>query len=193
MTRIIAGQAKGRRLAVPSSGTRPTSDRIREAIFARLESWNAVDRARVLDLFAGSGALGIEALSRGAAGAVLVDDSAAATRTIKLNLESVDLASDARVVRQKAATFLSGQDTGGPFELVFIDPPYAVTEEELSHLLVLLVPHLTPDATVVIERDARSPQPNLPVGGPHGGLELLGHRKWGDTAAWFAGPSPVEK
>ena len=89
MTRIIAGSAKGRRLEVPHGGTRPTSDKIREAIFSRLESWGVLDGARVLDLFAGSGALALEALSRGAQRAVLVDSSTKAARVAKINASSL--------------------------------------------------------------------------------------------------------
>ena len=187
MTRIIAGGAKGRRLDVPGSGTRPTSDRIRESIFARLESWDAVAGARVLDLFAGSGALGIEALSRGADSAVFVESAPAAARVVRANLASLGFAASGSVAQKKAGTYLGSLPVGQDFDLVFVDPPYALPEEELAALLELLAPHLDPDATVVVERDARSPEPALP---PE--LELLSHRKWGDTAAWFIGRQTSE-
>lgn len=188
MTRVIAGTAKGRRLIVPDSGTRPTSDRIRESIFARLDSWNAVAGARVLDLFAGSGALGIESLSRGALHATLVDSSAMATRVIRQNLTSTGLYDRASATKQKALSFLQSSPKSDPFELVFIDPPYAMSNAELFDHLELLVRMVTDDATVVIERDGRSPEPRVPDE-----WEILSHRKWGDTAAWFAAPVNNEK
>ncbi len=187
MTRVISGKAKGRRLVVPASGTRPTSDRIRESIFARLESWNAIDGVNALDLFAGSGALGIEALSRGARSATFVDSSHAALRSLSQNIKSCGFDGASQVRKNKALTFLQSAPTE-KYELVFVDPPYAMNESELAEHLELLTPMVTGDATIVIERDSRSPEPSLPMG-----WEILSHRKWGDTAAWFAGPSPVEK
>lgn len=182
MTRIIAGTAKGRRLEVPSGGTRPTSDKIREAIFSRLESWNALDGVRVLDLFAGSGALALEALSRGAQRAVLVDSSPKAARIAKKNASLVGFGRVVQVIPSAAKTYLG--TVHGQFDLVFIDPPYQMTESELAEVLTALQPSLHRDATVIIERDAKSPQPTLPEG-----MELFSDRRWGDTAAWFVGPS----
>ena len=124
--RVVAGSARGRRLtAPPGSGTRPTSDRVREAVFNALGSMGGVEGLRVLDLFAGSGAMGIEALSRGAGHVTFVDDDAAAVRAIQANLDSTGLAARATVVRRRAADFL---DAAEPFDLVLIDPPYAFDE-----------------------------------------------------------------
>ena len=185
MTRIIAGSAKGRRLEVPHGGTRPTSDKIREAIFSRLESWGVLDGARVLDLFAGSGALALEALSRGAQRAVLVDSSTKAARVAKINVSSLGLGNRARVIPTSAKAYLGSSP--GQFDVVFVDPPYAMEEPELADVLLALQPALHKDATVVIERDAKSPEPTLP-----NGIELFSNRRWGDTAAWFVGPSEEE-
>lgn len=122
--RIVAGSARGRRLQTPSGNdVRPTTDRVREATFNALGSLGVVHAARVLDLFAGSGALGIEALSRGAAHVTFVDTSPAALAAVRANLASCDLGDQAEVVRADALTFL-GRATDG-FDLVLLDPPYA--------------------------------------------------------------------
>ncbi|WRS29488.1 16S rRNA (guanine(966)-N(2))-methyltransferase RsmD [Actinomycetaceae bacterium MB13-C1-2] len=188
MTRVIAGTAKGQRLVVPDMGTRPTSDRIRESIFARLDSWNAVANAETLDLFAGSGALAIESLSRGASRATLVDSSAKAIKSVNQNLASTGLSGRASVTRQRALAFLQRGADGTLYELIFVDPPYAMSETELSAHLELLSQMVTNDATIVIERAARSPEPVIPTE-----WEMLSSRKWGDTAAWFAAPIAHEK
>lgn len=120
--RVVSGLARGRRLsAPPGRQTRPTSDRVRESMFNMLMSLGVIDGARVADLFAGTGALGIEALSRGAASAVFVDDDAAAVRVIRSNLEQTGLAGG-EVVRADVLRWAPG---AGPFDLVFCDPPYA--------------------------------------------------------------------
>ena len=188
MTRVIAGKAKGRKLVVPAAGTRPTSDRIRESIFARLESWGVVEGSDVADLFAGSGALGIEALSRGAARATFVDASGPAVGVLKKNLATTGFQDVARVIRKKVLSGLHQLSPGVRFDLVFMDPPYDLSETELQACLEALLPHLAPDAVVVVERSSFSPEPTLPE---HYYLER--HRRWGDTAAWFlsrVGESP---
>ncbi len=136
--RVVAGTAKGRPLvAPPGTDTRPTSDRVREAVFNALGSLDAVVGARVLDLFAGSGALGIEALSRGAASATFVDTSQQAIDAVRANLASTGL--EGTVIRTDAHRY-----DDGPFELALLDPPYATTDEEWAWLL----DHL--DAQVVV-------------------------------------------
>ncbi len=125
--RIVGGSLRGRRIAVPSGRqVRPTSDRAREAVFNILAHGMGVglDGARVLDLFAGSGAYGLEALSRAAASAVLVDNAAPSVEAIQRNVEGLELADRARVVRADAARLTNGADISGPFDLVFLDPPY---------------------------------------------------------------------
>lgn len=184
MTRIVAGIAKGRTLRVPPQGTRPTSARVREALFSKLEHWDMVVGMRVLDLFAGSGALGLEALSRGAAAAVFVDQATGAMQVVKANAADLGLARKCRFITKDAAQFArSGEDQ---FDLIFVDPPYAFSEDALGMLLESLGTRLAADGLIVVERDARSPEPLLPST-----LSLEDSRVWGDTAAWFVGTPPV--
>ncbi len=178
MTRVIAGSHKGRRLEVPARGTRPTSDKVRGAIFSRLQNWGVVEGARTLDLFAGSGALGIEAASRGARRVTLVEKSGSAAQVLRRNLAALKLSDRCKVAVRDARAYLRGSEEY--FDLVFIDPPYDYPEDQLATLLTELVPRLEREATVVLERDARSPAPELPEG-----LEIVGSKKWGDTAAWY--------
>ena len=186
MTRIIAGRAGSLTLEVPDAGTRPTSDRVRESLFGALESADALRGAAVLDLYAGSGALGLEAASRGAASADLVEKASRAASVVQRNVARVakSLGRDAVITvhRTSAVAYLQGAQ--GPFDLVFIDPPYDLGEAELTHTLQLLAPHLAPGATVVVERAARSPEPVLPVGLTHGRA-----KKYGDTALWWVHPA----
>ncbi|MFZ4079383.1 MAG: 16S rRNA (guanine(966)-N(2))-methyltransferase RsmD [Microbacteriaceae bacterium] len=185
MTRIIAGFAGSREIAVPKSGTRPTSDRVREAIFSALDARDAITDARVLDLFAGSGALGLESLSRGAASVVLVEKNAKAAEIARKNAElirSVGKLAPAclQVVVNTVAHFLDGRaessaDTGS-FDLVFIDPPYDVADTELDDVLAALAPHLAPGAEVVVERSTRSAAPQPPAG-----LTLDKSKAYGET------------
>src|SRR4051812_26806788 len=131
MTRIIAGAHGGRRLsAPPGTGTRPTSDRVREALFSALESMTDLSGARFADLFAGSGAVGLEALSRGADHTFLVESDGRAARAIRDNIATLRVGPAARLVTGKVTTVLAGPPEGGPFDVVFADPPYAVTDAE---------------------------------------------------------------
>lgn len=185
MTRIIAGAAGGIRLDVPSSGTRPTSERVREAMFGSLESAGAIDEARVLDLYAGSGALGLEALSRGAASADLVEKGSSAAAVVAKNAERVSRACDgapARAHRAAVSTYLAR--AAGPFDLVFIDPPYDLTDADLAEALALLRPTLSPDALVVVERGKRSAEPDWAAAD----LEAVRSRTYGDTTVLWAEP-----
>ena len=183
VTRIIAGRAGSLVLDVPDAGTRPTSDRVRESVFGVLESAAALHGAAVLDLYAGSGALALEAISRGAASADLVEKAPRAATIAQRNAARVAKAAgtDAaiRVHRSSADTFL--RSARGPFDLVFLDPPYDVGETALASTLALLVPLLSPGADVVIERGSRSPEPSLP-----GGLVATRAKRYGDTAVWWA-------
>ncbi len=168
--RVIAGTYGGRELVAPRGrATRPTSDRVREALFSIL---GEVTDLRVLDLFAGSGALGIEALSRGAGQATLVDSGAPAIAAIRRNLEALGIT--AEVVRQPAARFLGAAlRDGRQYDLVFLDPPYRHASTLGRELTSALMPILAVEARVVAESDRRSPL----------GLEftLLDERRYGDT------------
>jgi 16S rRNA (guanine966-N2)-methyltransferase len=183
MTRIIAGRAGSLVIDVPDAGTRPTSDRVRESLFGALESADALRGAAVLDLYAGSGALGLEAVSRGAASADLVEKSARAASVAQRNAGRVAKAvgTDAaiRVHRSSADAFLRSSPRA--FDLVFLDPPYDVGETELASTLSLLLPRVSPGAEIVIERAARSPEPTLPSG-----LVATRSKRYGDTALWWA-------
>lgn len=179
MTRIIAGAARGRRLAVPPRGTRPTSDRVREALFSALQSRLDFDDLAVLDLYAGSGALGLEALSRGAARAVLVDADPKAVTVITQNARAVGL-DGARAHRRAVRAFLDLP--AEPFDLVFLDPPYDVPAEVVDgDLAALTGGWLAPGAHVVVERSARTPAASWPEG-----FELDMSRDYGETRVEIA-------
>lgn len=185
MTRIIAGAAGSTTLRVPKSGTRPTSDRVREALFSSLEARGLLAGASVADLYAGTGALGLEAASRGATDVVLVDRAAAAATACRENARAVRArVPGARidVHPQPALGYLRG--AARTFDVVFIDPPYDVSEHELAEVLGALVPRLTDDAVVVVERSKRSPEPEWPEG-----LEPFSKRSYGETVAWEAVPT----
>jgi 16S rRNA (guanine966-N2)-methyltransferase len=185
MTRIISGLAGGRQIRTPpGSGTRPTSDRVREALFSRLEHLDVVHHANVLDLYAGSGALGLEAASRGAASVVLVESDWAAVAVLRKNVVELGLPGVSVRADTVERALLEGPDSDeARVNLVLADPPYDVTEEALADVLTLLVSHewLSEDAFVVVERSARSPEPRWSQG-----LEGAGERRYGDTKMWFA-------
>ncbi|THV28622.1 16S rRNA (guanine(966)-N(2))-methyltransferase RsmD [Glycomyces paridis] len=168
MTRIIAGSLKGRRLATPPGDrTRPTSDRVREALFNSLAPGGDLDGLRFADLYAGSGAVGIEALSRGAAAALFVESHAQTAKLLRGNLADLNLAdlgaAGAEVVCAPVEKALQ-HAPAAPYDIVFADPPYAVTDAEVGAVLEALVANgwLAPDADVVVERggkDASVPWP----------------------------------
>jgi 16S rRNA (guanine966-N2)-methyltransferase len=165
--RVVAGTFKGRRLVAPrGTRTRPTADRVREALFSMLGD---VGGSRVLDLYAGSGALGIEALSRGADSAVFVERDPRAVAAIRRNLASIGV--EATVSRQDVMRFLAGAD--GPFDLVFCDPPYDSASRLAGPLAERLPALIAEDARIVTESDKRNPL-QLP-------FPLLVERAYGDT------------
>jgi 16S rRNA (guanine966-N2)-methyltransferase len=181
VTRIVAGTAGGRRLQVPPRGTRPTSDRVREALFSSLVSLVDLDGARVLDLYAGSGALGFEALSRGAGHAMFVESDKRAAEVLKANARS--LALPGAVVVNRTAEAAVQAPPEAPFDVVFADPPYAVTDEQLGRVLDALVTAgwTAPGTVLVVERAARAAEPVWPRG-----LESLRAKRYGDTALYWA-------
>ncbi|PYG01549.1 16S rRNA (guanine966-N2)-methyltransferase [Georgenia satyanarayanai] len=187
MTRIVSGAAGGRTLTVPKGPTRPTSERVREALFSRLEHQGVVDGARVLDLYAGSGALGLEAASRGAVSVTLVDSAKPAAAACRRNVAVLGLQDSVVVVGGTARGHLMGAPSTA-YDLVLVDPPYDVTETDLGDVLAALTAWLAPDAVVVVERSRRSPEPTWP---PE--LERTDERRYGDTTLWFASTVPGEE
>jgi len=181
MTRIISGKWKSRLLSVPQAVTRPTASRVREAIFSTLlHELGSFSDLQVLDLYAGSGALGIEAISRGASNACFVDNDRAAISIINSNLGGLGHART-QVVKSNVATYL-GQPSGGvAFDVVFMDPPYSVVDAVVEDHVAVLVAHgwLNEDAVLVIEREARSV-----IEWPEG-FEAQEPRIYGDTAVWY--------
>lgn len=182
MTRLVGGSAGGRRLRTPAgAATRPTTDRVREALFSSLESsLGGLGGLRVLDLYAGSGALGLEALSRGAAALTAVEHDRRTARLVEASARDVGLG-PVEVVARPVDRVLATAPRAA-YDLVLADPPYDVTEAEVSRVLALLVEHgwVAPDATVVLERSARSPEPAWPPG-----LEPERRRAYGETALWY--------
>lgn len=182
MTRIIAGTAGGRTLRTPAGdGTRPTTDRVREAVFSALVARDVIAGVDVLDLYAGSGALGLEAASRGAATVTLVEADRRAAAVASANIATLGL-SGCRVVTARVAAFLA-RPAGTAYGLVFLDPPYAVAEDEISAALTALVDGgwLADAALVVVERSTRTPEPTWPEGLAH---DLT--RTYGETAIHYA-------
>jgi 16S rRNA (guanine(966)-N(2))-methyltransferase RsmD len=181
--RIIAGEAGGRRLSVPAGeAVRPTSDRVKESVFSALGPGRLVG-ARVLDLYAGSGALGLEAVSRGAAEALLVDRNPAAARAIRANIEALGFVGRVVVRQVAAATLLAAGPAGEPFDLALLDPPYDTPAAEVESIVTQLVEKewLAPGATVVVERAAGSSPLSWPTG-----WGSIWERCYGDTLVLFA-------
>jgi 16S rRNA (guanine966-N2)-methyltransferase len=206
VARVIAGEAGGRRLAVPGGrDTRPTSDRAREGLFATIVSMlGSLDGARVLDLYAGSGAVGLEALSRGAEHVLLVEHGARAARVIRENIEAIGLsgavlaadrvervlahgpapagAQDAPAGAQDAPAGAQDDTVGGRYDVVFADPPYALADAAVSQVLSLLAGQgwLAPGALVIVERATRSG----PVNWPDGFVPDRA-RRYGEATFWY--------
>ncbi|GGV74452.1 DNA methylase [Streptomyces griseoloalbus] len=184
MTRVIAGAAGGRRLAVPpGQGTRPTSDRAREGLFSTWQSLLGGPLAgeRVLDLYAGSGAVGLEALSRGAGHVLLVEADARAVRTVRENVTSLQLPG-AEVRSGKAEQIIRTAPPQEPYDLVFLDPPYAVPDGDLREILLTLRSQgwLTEEALVTVERSTRGGEFGWPPG-----FEAIRARRYGEGTFWY--------
>lgn len=179
--RIVAGLAKGRRLTGPATGTRPTSDRTREAMFSTLAAMMSLDGARVLDLFAGTGAVGLEALSRGAQAAVFVENNRHALDVLRCNIEIVGLPGATVIARSVAQ--VATADAGGEFDLVFADPPYALADEKLRQLVEALLASgsIAPDGVVVIERSAHGAVGDW----AHDCLTPVSEKRYGDSLLWY--------
>ena len=184
MTRIIGGLVGSRKLASPAKSTRPTSDRIRESIFSSLESKDALQKASVLDLYAGTGALGLEALSRGATSALLVESNKQAaavciqnSRLIQDALKDEDHEVVAKVQIQLVQKFL--ENNSQVFDLVFIDPPYEIENQEVEKNLESLLGRLSKNALVLVERSTRAEAIDA------AGYELVETKNFGDTAVYW--------
>lgn len=184
MTRIIGGLAGGARLVTAAGDTtRPTSDRVREGIFSRLDHLDVLDGAAVIDLYAGSGALGLEAASRGAARVVLVDRHKGAVAAARQNVIRVLAAGvSAEVsVRAEPVTRVLTAAVSQTYDVAFLDPPYDLAEPVLAADLAALVPWLAIDAVVVVERSSRSPEPCWPAG-----ILAETDKRYGETRVWYA-------
>lgn len=192
MSRIIAGSRRGRRIATPDGeGTRPTSERVREAVFSALAAWAGTageDPEKALaglgfcDLYAGSGAMGLEAASRGADPVLLVESDRAAAEVVRANAADVDL----RVrVQSVPVERLVTSDSSAPFDVVWLDPPYDLAADALDRVLADLVAHewVLPDGMIIVERARRTAAPTWPTGFT-GGWE----RRYGDTVIHFGRP-----
>lgn len=186
MTRIIAGRAGGQRIETPKgSGTRPTSDRVREALFSAVEARWDLDGARVLDLYAGSGALGLEAWSRGAEHVTLVEADRRTAELIGRNARAIGCETADVVPRPVAVVLDTGPGTS--YDVVLSDPPYPLADGVVADDLAMLVSQqwLSEDALVVVERGRRSPEPGWPAGlEPLPGKRRM--KKYGETVLWFA-------
>ncbi|MGH4026417.1 MAG: 16S rRNA (guanine(966)-N(2))-methyltransferase RsmD [Pseudonocardiaceae bacterium] len=185
MTRIIAGLAGGRRLTVPARGTRPTSDRVREAVFSAVQARRDFEGTRVLDLYAGSGALGLEALSRGAAHVRFVESDRRAAAVLRRNVEALGLAGADGGVAEISVAAVSAVlhgDPGPPYDVVFADPPYSLDDATLNEVLrVLADGHwLASGGLLVVERAVRTTPPTWPDG-----VAALTQRQYGDTAVYY--------
>ncbi len=181
MTRIVAGTAGGRRLAVPPGrSTRPTSDRTREALFSALENLVELAGARVLDLYAGSGAVGLEALSRGAVHSLLVEADPKAAKILRDNAGALGLGG--AQVRSERVERLAETVPDAPYDVVFADPPYALPAGELSAVFAALGERgwYAEDAVVVVERASRDPEWMWPMP-----LHPLRSRRYGEGTLWY--------
>ena len=183
MTRVIAGELRGRLLKVPEAGTRPTAERVREAVFSTLTSLDALAEVCVLDLFAGSGALGIEAISRGANNCVFIENHKNAIAVINKNIE--DLNVNAQVIDAKVETLLNAKPAeklNMPAQLIFLDPPYEMPLEQISKVITqgLKNAWFSADAILVIETSKRSGDFVWPDG-----FESIRDKSYGDTCVWY--------
>ncbi|HWG22866.1 16S rRNA (guanine(966)-N(2))-methyltransferase RsmD [Actinospica sp.] len=184
MTRIIAGQARGRTLKTPpGAGTRPTSDRAREGLFSALDSHlpGGLPGIRLIDAYAGSGAVGLEALSRGAVAALLIESDRRAAEVIRGNLTALGL-TGGRLVTDRVEKLAAEQCPGEAYDVLFLDPPYALDAKPLAELITDFAGHgwLTADALVCVERAARDPEWIWPAD-----FASLRARAYGEGMLWY--------
>jgi 16S rRNA (guanine(966)-N(2))-methyltransferase RsmD len=182
MTRLIAGAWGGRRLVTPDGrDTRPTSDRVREALFSTLSTMVDLAGARVADLYAGSGAVGLEAASRGASHVLLVEAEAKAARAARANIAALGAGAAVTLATAKVELAVAA-GPGGPYDVIFADPPYGLGDDDLAAVLAALAANgwLGEDAVLVVERATRSAEPKWPAGVTAGRS-----RRYGETTLWY--------
>lgn len=182
MTRIVAGTRGGRRITVPAGrDTRPTSDRVREALFSTLTTLIDLDGCRFADFYAGSGAVGLEAASRGAAVVLLVESDPKAVRIIRANIGALDLDDTCRLVVARVAAVVAAPPDA-PYDVVFADPPYVTTGVEVDDMLGALVANgwLASGGLLVVERSSRTVEPAWPEG-----VTSVRGRRYGETTLWY--------
>ncbi len=188
MTRIIGGSAGGRRISTPRGvSTRPTSDRVREALFSAVESWcGSLAGLRVLDLYAGSGAVGLEARSRGAGVVTFVEHDRRTAALISENVRTLGFHQRVDVIIAAVSSTLA-RAPRAPYDLVFSDPPYPHSTEDIDRDLVSLVAHgwLVPGAMVVLERGSRGSDPTWPQG-----IVSQRSKKYGESVLWYGHAAP---
>ncbi|GAA1277095.1 16S rRNA (guanine(966)-N(2))-methyltransferase RsmD [Arthrobacter pascens] len=188
MSRIVAGAAGGTPLvSVPGSLTRPTTDRVKEALFSRLDAFDVLAGARVVDLYAGSGSLGVESASRGAQTVDLVESADRASGVCQRNADLINTVLGRKAVtvhRSRVESFLERTADDIQWDVAFLDPPYPLDEPALAAVLAKLGRHLAAGAVVVVERSSRSPEPSWPAA-----LERFADKKYGETRLWFAEPA----
>jgi 16S rRNA (guanine(966)-N(2))-methyltransferase RsmD len=183
VSRIVAGVFGGRRLVTPAGDdTRPTADRVREAMFSALDAAYALYGRRFADLYAGSGAVGLEAASRGASHVLLVESDPRAARVIRENIAALGAQPVATLLAVRVASALAAEPAGGAYDTIFADPPYGADQSEIAAMLAALVRHdwLIPGGRVIVERSKRSPEPPWvpPVTGDRS-------RRYGETMLWY--------
>ena len=184
MTRIIAGAIGSLQLKPAAKATRPTSDRVKESLFAKLDAMGVIEGAKVLDLFAGTGALGLESASRGATRVDLVERDRSAFGLLEQNVKSSLSSFEKQGIPQRIqAHNLDAQrylkSAGAGYDLVFIDPPYDFPNSELEQLLVAIADLISQEGLVIVERASRSEQLEVQS------LELQNTKTYGDTAVWI--------
>jgi len=187
VNRIVSGEAGGTKLRVPKKGTRPTTELVREALFNILEVEGDLDGVRVLDLYSGSGGLGLEALSRGAGGVLFVEADRAAAEVLRGNISNVGLGG---AVRQRPVLDVLRAGSSEPMDLVLVDPPYALEETELTDVLATLAPRgwVCDGSLVVVERHRRNGPPQWPER-----FEVLRDRRYGQNVLYRAEYRPGDR
>jgi 16S rRNA (guanine(966)-N(2))-methyltransferase RsmD len=182
VSRVIAGVHGGRKLVTPpGQGTRPTSDRVREALFSTLDTMIDLDGARVADLYAGSGAVGLEAVSRGAVRVLLVEAHPAAARAVRANIAALKAGAVATLAMTKVEQAVAARPDE-PYDVIFADPPYDLSDDGLASVLAAIGANgwLSAEGVLVVERSTRTPEPAWPEV-----VTVTRGRRYGETTLWY--------